>query len=136
MRVQLQAQRAARTRPPVESSGWVTGGSGRSFLVPQKQYLLILVGIDGSTALAAVLVGSHLYVANVGDSRAVALNSGKAVPLSEDHKPNRKDERKRIEDAGGIIVFDYTWRVGGLLAMSRAFGNRDLKHYVKTEPNI
>uniref|UniRef100_J3MEN0 protein-serine/threonine phosphatase n=2 Tax=Oryza brachyantha TaxID=4533 RepID=J3MEN0_ORYBR len=91
---------------------------------------------DGSTAVTAILVGNHLYVANVGDSRAVALKAGKAVPLSEDHKPNRKDEQKRIEDAGGIVVLDDTWRVNGLLAMSRAFGNRALKHCVKAEPEI
>uniref|UniRef100_A0A0D3GHC2 protein-serine/threonine phosphatase n=1 Tax=Oryza barthii TaxID=65489 RepID=A0A0D3GHC2_9ORYZ len=91
---------------------------------------------DGSTAVTAILVGNHLYVGNVGDSRVVALKAGKAVPLSEDHKPNRKDEQKRIEDAGGIVVFDDTWRVNGLLAMSRAFGNRALKHYVKAEPDI
>lgn len=91
---------------------------------------------DGSTALAAVLIGNHLYVANVGDSRAVASKAGKAVPLSKDHKPNRKDERKRIEDAGGVVIWDDTWRVGGILAMSRAFGNRLLKQYVKAEPDI
>uniref|UniRef100_A0A0D9WQU1 protein-serine/threonine phosphatase n=1 Tax=Leersia perrieri TaxID=77586 RepID=A0A0D9WQU1_9ORYZ len=91
---------------------------------------------DGSTAVTAILVGNQLYVANVGDSRAVALEAGKAVPLSEDHKPNRKDEQKRIEDAGGIIVLDDTWRVNGLLAMSRAFGNCALKQYVKAEPDI
>jgi serine/threonine protein phosphatase PrpC len=32
---------------------------------------------DGSTALAAVLIGDQLYVANVGDSRAIALKGGK-----------------------------------------------------------
>ncbi|PAN23893.1 hypothetical protein PAHAL_4G129500 [Panicum hallii] len=91
---------------------------------------------DGSTALAAVLIGKCLYVANVGDSRAVASKAGKAVPLSKDHKPNRKDERKRIEDAGGVVIWDDTWRVGGILAMSRAFGNRMLKEYVIAEPDI
>ncbi|RCV21814.1 hypothetical protein SETIT_4G167900v2 [Setaria italica] len=102
---------------------------------------------DGSTALAAVLIGKHLYVANVGDSRAVASKASKgkvparkkrpkSVPLSKDHKPNRKDERKRIEDAGGVVIWDDTWRVGGILAMSRAFGNRMLKEYVIAKPDI
>eukprot|EP00267_Zea_mays_P051469 XP_020404423.1 auxin-responsive protein IAA5 [Zea mays] len=54
---------------------------------------------DGSTASTAILVGDRLYVANVGDSRAVIPKAGKAMALSEDHKPNRIDERKRIENA-------------------------------------
>ncbi|KAE8728241.1 putative protein phosphatase 2C 76 [Hibiscus syriacus] len=91
---------------------------------------------DGSTASTAVLVGSHLYVANVGDSRTVISKAGKAIPLSEDHKPNRSDERKRIENAGGVVMWTGTWRVGGVLAMSRAFGNRMLKQYVVAEPEI
>ncbi|XP_057950431.1 probable protein phosphatase 2C 76 isoform X1 [Malania oleifera] len=126
---------------------------------------------DGSTASTAVLVGNHLYVANVGDSRAVISKAGKvsslilealeecfgwfslvmnmsiafgyklfrrehAIPLSEDHKPNRSDERKRIESAGGVVMWAGTWRVGGVLAMSRAFGNRLLKQYVVAEPEI
>ena len=32
---------------------------------------------DGSTASTAVLVGDHLYVANVGDSRAIISKAGK-----------------------------------------------------------
>uniref|UniRef100_A0A0D9VED3 protein-serine/threonine phosphatase n=2 Tax=Leersia perrieri TaxID=77586 RepID=A0A0D9VED3_9ORYZ len=91
---------------------------------------------DGSTASTAVLVGGHLYVANVGDSRAVISKAGKAMALSEDHKPNRSDERKRIENAGGVVIWAGTWRVGGVLAMSRAFGNRLLKPFVVAEPEI
>ncbi|KAM0833017.1 hypothetical protein ACQ4PT_064514 [Festuca glaucescens] len=91
---------------------------------------------DGSTASTAVLVGGHLYVANVGDSRAVVSKAGKAMALSVDHKPNRTDERKRIENAGGVVIWAGTWRVGGVLAMSRAFGNRLLKPFVVAEPEI
>ncbi|KAA8533633.1 hypothetical protein F0562_030933 [Nyssa sinensis] len=91
---------------------------------------------DGSTASTAVLVGNHLYVANVGDSRTITSKAGKAIPLSDDHKPNRSDERKRIENAGGVVMWAGTWRVGGVLAMSRAFGNRMLKQFVVAEPEI
>jgi protein phosphatase 1L len=34
---------------------------------------------DGSTASTAVLVGDHLYVANVGDSRTVISKGGKGI---------------------------------------------------------
>jgi len=90
----------------------------------------------GSTASTAVLVGDRLLVANVGDSRAVICRAGKAVALSRDHKPNQTDERQRIEDAGGFVMWAGTWRVGGVLAVSRAFGDRLLKQYVVAEPEI
>lgn len=90
----------------------------------------------GSTASTAVLVGDRLLVANVGDSRAVVCRAGKAVALSSDHKPNRKDERQRIEEAGGVVMWAGTWRVGGILAVSRAFGDRLLKQYVVAEPEL
>jgi protein phosphatase 1L len=90
----------------------------------------------GSTASTAVLVGDRLLVANVGDSRAVICIAGKAIALSTDHKPNRSDERQRIEKAGGVVMWSGTWRVGGVLAVSRAFGDRLLKKYVVAEPEI
>ncbi|GLC37793.1 putative protein phosphatase 2C 59 [Pleodorina starrii] len=89
---------------------------------------------DGCTAVTAVVVGQRLLVANVGDSRAVLCRGGKAVALSVDHKPNLKEERSRIESAGGVVVWAGTWRVGGVLAVSRAFGDRPLKRYVIPTP--
>jgi len=43
----------------------------------------------GSTALVAVVRGTELTVANVGDSRGVLCDmDGKSHPLSFDHKPH------------------------------------------------
>uniref|UniRef100_A0ACD5UFV6 Uncharacterized protein n=1 Tax=Avena sativa TaxID=4498 RepID=A0ACD5UFV6_AVESA len=90
----------------------------------------------GSTASTAVLVGNRLFVANVGDSRAIICRGGDAVPVSKDHKPDQTDERQRIEEAGGFVMWAGTWRVGGVLAVSRAFGDKLLKQYVVVDPEI
>ncbi|KAF0890655.1 hypothetical protein E2562_004169 [Oryza meyeriana var. granulata] len=90
----------------------------------------------GSTASTAVLVGDRLFVANVGDSRAIICRGGNAIAVSKDHKPDQTDERQRIEDAGGFVMWAGTWRVGGVLAVSRAFGDKLLKQYVVVDPEI
>jgi protein phosphatase 2C family protein 2/3 len=54
----------------------------------------------GTTALAAVVQGNTLYVANAGDSRAVLSRAGKAVQLSRDHKPQEPSEKQRIQVRG------------------------------------
>lgn len=87
--------------------------------------------IAGTTALIAILQGSKLIVANVGDSRGVMFDArGIAIPLSFDHKPQQVRERKRIHDAGGFIAFRGVWRVAGVLATSRALGDYPLKDKV------
>ena len=61
--------------------------------------------ISGSCAIIILLVENQCYVANVGDSRAVlSSNKGKNIkPLSEDHKPSKKNEVLRIMNCGGKI---------------------------------
>jgi len=128
-------------------------------------------GLQGSCAVLACLHGERvdalqLYVANLGDSRGVLCRGGIAVPLSEDHKPNRPDEVERIRRNGGQVAKVLkTWRVyaaahnddpngattttglssskhkrpQAMLAVSRAFGDRDLKRpkkIVSSQPEV
>ncbi|KAJ8388653.1 hypothetical protein AAFF_G00130620 [Aldrovandia affinis] len=83
----------------------------------------------GTTCLIALLSDKELTVANVGDSRGVLCDKdGNAIALSHDHKPYQLKERKRIKRAGGFISFNGSWRVQGILAMSRSLGDYPLKN--------
>lgn len=90
----------------------------------------------GSTAVVAILSQNHIIVANCGDSRTVLYRGKEAVPLSSDHKPNREDERARIEAAGGRVIHWKGYRVLGVLAMSRSIGDRYLKPWIIPEPEV
>ncbi|KAG2228876.1 hypothetical protein INT48_006758, partial [Thamnidium elegans] len=60
---------------------------------------------SGCTAVAALLTRNNvLYVSNAGDSRAViSTRDGRAIPLSQDHKPKLPKEELRIRTAGGHV---------------------------------
>lgn len=61
------------------------------------------LGPGGSTAVTAIVIdGKDLWVANVGDSRAVLCERGSANQLTVDHEPHT--ERKRIEKQGGFVT--------------------------------
>ncbi|XAR49456.1 Phosphoprotein phosphatase [Bertholletia excelsa] len=95
------------------------------------------LGRGGSTAVTAILVnGQKLWVANVGDSRAVISSKGQAIQLSVDHEPNT--ERGSIENRGGFVsnMPGDVARVNGQLAVSRAFGDKNLKPHLRSDPDI
>ena len=46
-----------------------------------------------------------------------------AIPLSIDHKPDRSDERRRIEDAGGFILWAGKIRSTLYLHLGACFGD-------------
>ncbi|KAL9230951.1 hypothetical protein vseg_006234 [Gypsophila vaccaria] len=55
----------------------------------------------GSTALVVVVIGKEeIVVANFGDCRVVLFRDDSPLQLSRDHKPQRPDERERMEGAG------------------------------------
>jgi len=95
------------------------------------------LGQGGSTAVTAVLVdGSKLWVANVGDSRSVLLKGGKVFQMTTDHDPNA--DRGSIENKGGFVsnMPGDVPRVNGQLAVARAFGDRNLKSHLRSDPDI
>lgn len=81
---------------------------------------------SGSCVNAVLITNNKIYVANLGDCRALLikkLNDGwKTIQLSRDHKADI--EKDRISESGGHIR---NGRVNGILAISRAIGDRDFK---------
>ncbi|KAJ8263720.1 hypothetical protein COCON_G00161770 [Conger conger] len=88
---------------------------------------------SGSTGVAVLLDGDWLHVGWLGDSQVLLVRQGEPVSLMEPHKPEREDEKRRIEDLGGCIAFMGCWRVNGTYAVSRAIGDFDQKPYVSSD---
>ena len=137
------------------TAGELREGLARAFGKTDSAFLDMAEGSNcraGTTAVVAVVTDSALAVAHVGDSRALAVYADTTAEfLTIDHKPSRPDEQRRIESAGGEVVnCQPVWRVSTkgasdwqtrcrtgrvafneqppvLLAVSRAFGNKDLK---------
>ncbi|KAI2804414.1 Protein phosphatase 1E, partial [Blomia tropicalis] len=99
-------------------------------------------GIDqlkpsGTTALCA-LIEDHktVYLAWVGDSQAVLVRNGCHEEIMLPHKPDLDSERIRIQELGGLIVYVDTWRVNGVLSVTRAIGDPEFKPYVIAQPSM
>mmetsp|Transcript_20755 Transcript_20755/g.50921 ORF Transcript_20755/g.50921 Transcript_20755/m.50921 type:complete len:373 (-) Transcript_20755:444-1562(-) len=77
-------------------------------MVTELERTSINMTFSGTTAIYAVKAGNRLYVANIGDSRCAIGRKGAdgkivAIGLSEDHKPDNPEEKRRILEAGGRV---------------------------------
>ena len=108
----------------------------------------IETSFSGSTCCSLIITPNKLLCANVGDSRAIIGKKIKenfwiSKEISHDHKPNEKEEKKRIilnggrvesykDENGNLIGPERVWKekedIPGL-AMSRSFGD-EIAHSV------
>jgi serine/threonine protein phosphatase PrpC len=82
---------------------------------------------EGSTAVISLVINSKIYLINLGDSRCLIVQNGKVLRATQDHKPNSFGEISRIKSTGSFVSNGIIPRVGGLLAVSRSFGDMELK---------
>ena len=85
----------------------------------------------GTTAIAVLIHGGTLAVANCGDCRAVLCRGGDPLQLSTDHTAGDPGERRRLESSGFRVV-----ERGGsarlapaMIEVSRSVGDFDMKEH-------
>ncbi|KAI9921570.1 hypothetical protein PsorP6_001369 [Peronosclerospora sorghi] len=110
---------------------------------------VIDISVSGTTAVAMLVREEDVYIANLGDSRAVVARYSKESQRyvlhceTKDHKPDVPEERARIEQKNGRVFEWGSYRVWLQdvdipgLAMSRSFGDSVAKTVgVTAEPDV
>lgn len=101
-----------------------------------KETDAVMHRMAGTTVTCAHVRDEMLYVANVGDSRAILVKSDGTVQVLtvEDNCRTNVEEVNRIRLAGGKVVED---RVDRILAVTRAIGDGDFRSSgVITVPHV
>lgn len=95
---------------------------------------------SGCTALVALVLGEHLWVASAGDCRSLLFKrDGSVSIMNVEHHPDLPEERARIEAAGASLKrsADGLLRVNGHLRVSRALGDLAFKSLgVTAKPQV
>ncbi|VDL74607.1 unnamed protein product [Nippostrongylus brasiliensis] len=93
---------------------------------------------DGTTVTCVLLLNDSLYVANLGDSKAIVCRAKEegfsSIELTVNHNPTMYEERMRIQKAGGTVR---DGRVNGIIEVSRSIGDGQFKtHGVTCMPDM
>jgi len=91
----------------------------------------------GSTALCAIFHDDSLFVANVGDSKAMIVRKDSITPLTKEHRANNEEEKTRIETNGGwIFRKESKYLVQGRFQITRSIGDIKYKKYIISDPDV
>ncbi|XP_057983837.1 probable protein phosphatase 2C 43 isoform X2 [Malania oleifera] len=96
-----------------------------------------LIAAIGSCCLVGVIWGGTLYIANLGDSRAVMGCLGRsskivAEQLTRDHSASMEEVRQELrslhpDDSHIVVMKNGVWRIKGIIQVSRSIGDAYLK---------
>ena len=93
---------------------------------------------SGSCALITLIFDNKIYIANLGDSRAImSVNGGtKIKQLTNDHKPNNPKEFERaIKNGSKIYIDDYDEPVRDVSKLKFIKDKNEFEKYKKKENN-
>ncbi|XP_062219932.1 probable protein phosphatase 2C 25 [Phragmites australis] len=106
-------------------------------LVRRTHFIKPLISAVGSCCLVGVIWRGTLYVANLGDSRAVIGCLGRsnkivAEPLTRDHNASVEEVRQELisrhpDDSQIVVLKHGVWRIKGIIQVSRTIGDAYLK---------
>lgn len=90
----------------------------------------------GTTAISCCIRDhKDLLISNVGDCEGFTCRAGEPVRMAVAHRPSDEAEKARIKALGGAVVWFGTWRVNGMLAVSRSLGDHSVKNLVIAQPD-
>ncbi|TVU28029.1 hypothetical protein EJB05_19536 [Eragrostis curvula] len=106
-------------------------------LVRRTHFIKPMIAAVGSCCLVGVIWRGTLYVANLGDSRAVIgsldrSNKIIAEPLTRDHNASMEEVRQELisrhpDDSQIVVLKHGVWRIKGIIQVSRTIGDAYLK---------
>lgn len=134
------AQALSSLHPQPPTSEMTVEAIRQAYLAVDRKFCRFARRADndaGSTAVTVLIEnGRRAFVSHLGDSCAVIFADGVPALVSPPHKPNRPDEEERIKAHGGCVVWWGSWRINGVLAVSRSIGDLKLKEtgVVSAEP--
>ncbi|KAK9368922.1 phosphatase 2C-domain-containing protein [Lipomyces kononenkoae] len=89
----------------------------------------------GACATVVYIAGNRLYIANIGDVRAILSRTDREFRLlTKKHEPAFSPEIERIRESGGFV--SQTGKLNDMLEVSRTFGYFELNPCVQAAPSI
>ena len=93
----------------------------------------------GCTATVVYVEGACCWVANVGDTRVCVVGAdGTAARATVDHRADNEAEAAAVRARGGFVTHfgGRAARVNGILAVTRALGDREVADVISSTPDV